>query len=173
MKKVILAAILLGGSVPVYCQSVRGETKTETTAVGDNITSLNNLNSSYRPYYIGWLPLPFMFVNRVGLQSDILYSGQVANGYTPATTPGGFRNTRFSAPLKFHYQIFPGVSIQAGSQLGSLTGTRQAKLGASVHLPMGVNFTAGYGAGLNTMNKIGYGNRNQGLQITAGYRLWK
>ncbi len=72
-------------------------------------------------------------------------------------------------PTRFRYTR-KGVNFQAGL----LTNSRQPKIGAGISLPRGFNFTAGYGMSTNGFNKFGYSpsGRNQGIQITAGYRLF-
>jgi len=176
MKKVILFTILLVCSFPAFCQDTGNGTKTPVDIPNSITNSTGYTSNYYRSNFIGRFYLPFLNINRFAVQSEVLYSGQGPLGSLPFTTPGSFRSARLNAPVQFRYQIFNGVNLQAGSQLGSsMVGSRQAKVGASFHLANGVNFTAGYGAGLNNFNKLGYGTgtRNQGLQITAGYRLFK
>ncbi len=74
-------------------------------------------------------------------------------------------------PTRYRYRV-KGVAFQAGL----LSNARQPKLGAGFSLPRGFNFSAGYGVGVNMNNfsKMGYSpfSKNQGIQITAGYRLF-
>ena len=75
-------------------------------------------------------------------------------------------------PTRYRYQV-NGVDFQAGL----LSNTRQPKLGAGFSLTSGFNFSAGYGVGMNMNNFSRMGassfSKNQGIQITAGYRLFR
>jgi len=75
-------------------------------------------------------------------------------------------------PTRYRYRVM-GVDFQAGL----LSNARQPKIGAGFSLPSGFNFFAGYGVGLN-MNNFSRMNtssfsKNQGIQISAGYRLFR
>lgn len=73
-------------------------------------------------------------------------------------------------PVKYNYTI-KGLDFQAGL----LTNSRQPKLGAGFSSRNGINFSAGYGVGMTSFNRLGsspINSKSSGIQFTAGYRLF-
>jgi hypothetical protein len=149
--------------MPVFCQTANS---------GAGPVSDVNANTAY---------VPSLAITNMPLSFNTKYGGQ------PGGTnfvQGGGRGNSFGNPMgmvemftnrlglklpRFGYDGIKGMNFQAGL----ITNSRQPKIGASLSMTHGFNISAGYG--INSVNKFGYAptTRNQGIQISAGYRLFR
>jgi len=169
VRKTVVFYFLIAGAIPVLCQP---------TNSGINPVPVINPISDVNGNYVNSIPgfavnnTPLSFNTKYGAQSAGFTSFQHGGRGNPLANPGGmvelFANRLGLKLPRFRYDRIKGMSFQAGL----ITNSRQPKLGASMSMPRGFNISAGYG--INSMNKFGYApvTKNQGIQITAGYRLF-
>jgi hypothetical protein len=157
LKKVILFLFLFVNRISGFCQLKSGET--------DLVNSFNIGNTTeYKPN---------LTFNNPASTSTGLHSGH-SKGNSLAN-PGGVLDLlsnkfNINVPVKYRYNV-KGVDFHAGL----LTNSRQPRLGAGFSSPSGFNFSAGYGIGMPNLNRLGYSplnSKSQGIQFTAGYRLF-
>ena len=157
MKRFFLLSAKLFVSVSLFSQNGIGELPVPVARQNFNLSS----NS-------------FLISPSIDLQPASFYSGQNRR----SNSLGGSRAVMdvlaskfgLKLPTRYHYNLM-GVDFQAGI----LTNSRQPKLGAGFSTG-GFNFSAGYGVGVNMNNLSRMGaspfSKNQGIQFTAGFRLF-
>jgi len=131
--------------------------------------------------------LTAMFSDHLGLQPELLYSGQ---GYKSGST--SVHVNYITIPILVRYNVNDLISFHAGPQIGFLASAKAKDgsnsvdvksdykstdfgiaFGGTVDLPMGLNFTLRYGLGLANVNTESDPKVTNGtFQISAGYRLF-
>lgn len=138
-----------------------------------------------------------MTSEKFGIQPEIVYSGQGGGG---SGGSGNFNLGYINVPVMLRYTFTPGVSLQAGPQVGFLlsasvdgTDAKSAMnsvefgvgFGLGVERPSGVNFAFRYNLGIsNTLSSdvntalagLGLGSltmTNQVIQFSLGFNLSK
>jgi len=163
-----------------------------TISLGGISASSNDLTS----FHVGIYNV-LMTSEKFGFQCELLYSAQGGGG---SGGSGDFKLNYLSVPILMRYTFTPGVSIQAGPQVGFLMSATvngvDAKsamsdvdfglgFGLGVERPSGVSFSFRYVLGLtntfnsttsSAFNQLGFGNTtmtNRVVQLSLGYRLSK
>jgi hypothetical protein len=153
LKKIIFLFVFTAQGMAGVCQ----QTNSDVGAYNTNLLSLPQLNFAYNP---------------TAASSIGSYSGHSRGHSMNSDAVLNMLSNKFNinVPTKYRYKV-KGVDFQAGL----LTNSRQPKLGAGLSSPSGFSFSAGYGVGINSFNRVGYSPINaksSGIQFTAGYRLF-
>jgi hypothetical protein len=191
MKKVLsLIAFFSLFAVGVYAQGVSGGLKLGLNLANQTISGNGFTSSpSFRPSIHAGGYLTLMLSGKLGVQPEILYSGQGAkNGnYT-------LKVNYITVPVLVRFNISDRFSLHAGPQIGILASAKQ-KLGSessdikdsfkstdigvaaglAVDLPMGLNFGFRFVKGMtNILDSDGpnYKQKNYNLQLSVGYKLF-
>lgn len=161
-----------------------------------SVTGMSATTDELFSFHAGFYGL-IMTSDKFGIQPELLYSGQGASG---SGGSGNFSLGYLTIPVMLRYEFTPGVTIQAGPQVGFLMSAtvdgQDAKsglnstdfglgFGLGVDRPSGVNFGFRYVIGLsNTLSDattgalVGFGYpgvsmTNQVMQFSVGFRLSK
>lgn len=161
-----------------------------------SVTGMSATSDELFSFHAGFYGL-IMTSEKFGIQPELLYSGQGASG---SGGSGNFSLGYLTIPVMLRYEFTPGVTIQAGPQVGFLMSAtvdgQDAKsglnstdfglgFGLGVDRPSGVNFGFRYVIGLsNTLSDattgalVGFGYpgvsmTNQVMQFSVGFRLSK
>ena len=166
LKRIVLFSFSIISATGALCQT--GDASSMIQPAG------STLNMSYKPNLVfnnASVPNAAYEIQPAGI-----HSMRAGHGSTFAS-PGGMidlitNKFGIKMPTRFHYTA-KGINFQAGL----LTNSRQPKIGAGLSFPKGLNISAGYGVGINGLNGLSkFGSspmsKNQGIQITAGYRLF-
>lgn len=192
MKKVLsLFAFLTLMTLGAYAQGVSGGLKfglnlANQTMSGQGMT----VSPSFRPSFHAGGYITIMFSDRLGVQPEVLYSGQ---GYKQ--NGGSFKADYITVPVLIRFNITNIFSLHAGPQIGMLTsakvdtgsgseedvkdqlkGTDMGVAGGlAVDLPMGLNFGFRFVKGFSNIidgDSDGYKQKNYNLQLSVGYKLF-
>jgi hypothetical protein len=194
MKKVLSTFIfLVAVSGCVFAQGISGGVKAglnlaNQTYSGNGLTS----SPSFRPSLHAGGYLTLMFSKHLGLQPEVLFSGEGAKSGSSS-----YKLSYINIPILVRFNVNQLLSFHAGPQIGILSSAKlkygsnsqdikdtykssnvSFAIGGTVDLPMGLNFTLRLIQGLSDINS-GKGIypssvkiHNYGLQISAGYKLF-
>lgn len=190
MKKVLsLLAFFSLIAVGSYAQGVSGGLKlglnlANQTFSGSGITS----SPGFRPSLHAGGYLTLMISNKLGVQPEILYSGQGAK-----SGDNVLKFNYITVPVLVRFNISDRFSLHAGPQIGILASAKQ-KLGSesvdvkdgykgtdigvaaglAVDLPMGLNFGFRFVKGMTNLieDSDDYKQKNYNLQFSVGYKLF-
>jgi len=190
MKKITsLFAFLFFCGIVVYGQGLSGGVKAglnmaNQTFKGDGYAS----SPSFLPSLHGGGYLTAMFSERLGVQPEVLFSGQGAKSGNAKYKLG-----YIAIPVLVRFNVNQLLSFHAGPQFSVLTSAKydngateqdikdQVKgtdlsvaFGTTVDLPMKLNFTFRFIKGLSDINDTGssVAQRNYNLQLSVGYKLF-
>jgi len=176
-------------SVGVFAQGISGGIKAGLNLANQTYTGNGyTVSPSMLPALHGGVYLTAMFSDHLGLQPELLYSGQ---GYKSgdAKLKMGYINV----PVLVRYNVNDLLSFHAGPQVGFLASAKtkvgsnttdvkdQAKstdvgvaAGVTIDLPMKLNFTFRFIKGLSNISKDSddVKIKNYALQISVGYKLF-
>ena len=190
MKKITsLFAFLFLLGVCVYGQGISGGVKAglnlaNQTFKGDGYVSSPN----FLPGFHAGGYLTYMFTDHLGLQPEILYSGQGAK-----SGDAKYKLGYISVPVMVRFNVNQLFSFHAGPQFGLLTSAKydngsssedlkdQVKgtdvsvaAGVGFDLPKKLNFAFRFVKGLSDINDTGSSvkQKNYNLQFSVGYKLF-
>ena len=193
MKKVLsLIAFFSLFAVGVYAQGVSGGLKLGLNLANQTISGNGFTTSpSFRPALHAGGYLTLMLSGKLGVQPEILYSGQGAKN-------GDYKLkvNYIAVPVLVRYNISDRFSLHAGPQIGILASAK-AKMGSesedvkdsfkgtdigiaaglAVDLPMGLNFGFRFVKGMTNIIDDSDGSddikyKNYNLQFSVGYKLF-
>jgi len=193
MKKVLsLITFFSLFAVGVYAQGVSGGLKLGLNLANQTLSGNGFTTSpSFRPALHAGGYLTLMLSDKLGVQPEILYSGQGAkNGdYT-------LKVNYIAVPVLVRFNISDRFSLHAGPQIGILAsakdkvGSADAEdikdsfkstdigiaAGLAVDLPMGLNFGFRFVKGMSNISDdadgTNYKQKNYALQFSVGYKLF-
>jgi len=193
MKKFIVAAILVMGSVGAFAQAgigigIKGGLNFANMA--GNINDNNGLKGTFDSrtgYHFGAFTL--IKVGKIGIQPEVLFSKQ---GSKVKVNTGDF-DANFSyinIPIIVKLYTVAGINLQIGPQFGFLSRAEidnqdmkdsfknsdvSLALGAGWDLPFGIKIDARYNLGLTKIEDDAVFNnvKNQVIQVAVGYTLFK
>jgi hypothetical protein len=190
MKRVLsILCLLCVLGVSVYAQGISGGVKAGLN-MANQVYSGNGYTSSpsFKAGIHAGAYLTLMFSEHLGLQPEVLFSGEGAKSGS-ATMKLNYINV----PILVRFNINKLISLHAGPQIGLLASAKYdygsnttdykdqykstnvgVAVGATVDLPMKLNFTLRFIKGLSDINDTGAGAKvtNYGLQVSVGYRLF-
>jgi hypothetical protein len=190
MKKVLSTFIFLCAlSAGVFAQSISGGVKAGLNLANQTYSGGGYTSSpSFRPSLHAGGYLTLMFTKHLGLQPEVLYSGEGAKSGNQS-----YKMSYINIPILVRFNVNDLLSFHAGPQVGLLTsakydygsGTQDVKdnfkssnislaAGATVDLPFGLNFTLRFIQGISDINNTSSSTKvhNYGLQVSAGYKLF-
>lgn len=191
MKKIIVAAILVMGSVGAFAQAgisigVKGGLNFNkldgTSSVGENYKGRTG-------YHFGAFTL--IKIGKVGIQPEVLFSKQGSKISKPNTEDVDANFSYINVPIIVKLYTVAGINLQVGPQFGFLSRAEwnnedikgsvknsdvSLALGAGWDLPFGLKIDARYNLGLTKVddNPARFSNvKNQVIQVSVGYTLFK
>lgn len=189
-KNVFFSVVLIFLCASAFSQGVSFGVKAGVN-VADVRASGSGVTSSPDPLVgiHGGVYLTAMFSQHIGLQPELLYSGE---GYKSGDK---VHLNYISIPILFRFNVNSLLSFHVGPQFGILASAKDqdgtsvkdafkssnlgAAFGGIVDLPMGLNFTARYVIGFSDINNAPsnpfYSNptiKTGTFQIAVGYRLF-
>lgn len=193
MKKVLsLIAFFSLMGVGVYAQGISGGFKAGLNLANQTFSASNNgvnytSSPSFRPSIHAGGYLTLMISERLGVQPEVLYSAQGAKSGN--TT---LKFNYITVPVLVRFNITSLFSVHAGPQIGILASAKQkvgsesedikdaykttdvgVAGGATVDLPMGLNFSLRFVKGFtNIYDSDFYKQKNYNLQLSVGYKLF-
>jgi hypothetical protein len=191
MKKIIVAAILVLGSVGAYAQAslgigVKGGLN---FAKIDGTSSLGDNYESRAGYHFGAFTL--IKFGKVGIQPEVLFSKQGTKVSRPNTQDFDANFSYINVPIIVKLYTVAGINLQIGPQFGFLSRAEwndedikgsvknsdvSLALGAGWDLPFGLKIDARYNLGLTKIDNdpARFSNvKNQNIQVSLGYTLFK
>jgi hypothetical protein len=192
MKKVLsIFVVVFFYSVGACAQGISGGAKLGLNLANQTLSGNGYVASpSFLPgLHVGGY-LTVMFTEHLGLQPELLYSGQ---GYKSGNS--SFKVNYITVPVLIRFNVNDLISFHAGPQLGFLASAKiksgsdsqdvkdQVKgtdvgvaVGGTVDLPMGLNFTLRFIKGLSDIaddnNNGNFKQKNYNLQVSVGYKLF-
>lgn len=189
MKKIIVAAILVMGSVGAFAQAsigigVKGGVNFAkldgTTTVGANFEGRTG-------YHFGAFTL--IKFGKVGIQPEVLFSKQ-GSKVKVATNDFDANFSYINIPVIVKLYTVAGINLQVGPQFGFLSRAEidnddvkdsfensdvSLALGAGWDLPFGLKIDARYNLGLTKIDDdpVFKDVKNQVIQVSVGYTLFK
>jgi hypothetical protein len=191
MKKFIVAAILVMGSVGAFAQAgisvgIKGGLNFNkldgTSSVGENYKGRTG-------YHFGAFTL--IKIGKVGIQPEVLFSKQGSKISKPNTQDVDANFSYINVPIIVKLYTVAGINLQVGPQFGFLSRAEwndedikgsvknsdvSLALGAGWDLPFGLKIDARYNLGLTKVddNPARFSNvKNQVIQVSVGYTLFK
>jgi hypothetical protein len=191
MKKIIVAAILVMGSVGAFAQAsigigVKGGLNFAkidgTSSVGDNYKGRTG-------YHFGAFTL--IKIGKIGIQPEVLFSKQGSKVSRPNTQDVDANFSYINVPVIVKLYTIAGINLQVGPQFGFLSRAEfddkdikssvknsdvSLALGAGWDLPFGLKIDARYNLGLTKIDDdpARFSNvKNQVFQVSVGYTLFK
>jgi len=191
MRKFIVAAILMMGSVGAFAQAsigigVKGGLNFAkidgTSSVGDNYKSRTG-------YHFGAFTL--IKIGKIGIQPEVLFSKQGSKVSSPNTKDVDANFNYINIPVIVKLYTIAGINLQVGPQFGFLSRAEiddkdikssvknsdvSLALGAGWDLPFGLKIDARYNLGLTKIDDdpARFNNvKNQVFQVSVGYTLFK
>jgi hypothetical protein len=194
MKKVLSTFIFLVAlSAGVFAQGISGGVKAGLNLANQTLSGNGYTTSpSFLPGFHAGGYLTLMFTEHLGLQPEVLYSGQGAKNGTYKLKLG-----YATVPILVRFNVNSLLSFHAGPQIGVLMSAKSKSgssstdvkdsfkssdvgiaFGGTVDLPMGLNFTLRFIKGLSNIYDgasspgYDYTQKNYNIQIAAGYKLF-
>jgi hypothetical protein len=192
MKKIATLLVFVSLAAGSYAQGLSGGLKVGLNLANQTIKSSGYTASpSFLPSFHGGAYLTFMFTEKVGLQPELLFSGQ---GYKSGDNK--LLLSYIAIPVLVRYNVNDLLSFHAGPQVGILASAKEDYSGQSNDvkdeykgIDMGIaigatvdikklNFTFRFVKGLSdvaddSVDPDGdYKQKNYLLQLSAGYRLF-
>jgi hypothetical protein len=193
MKKVLSILFLLTVlSAGVYAQGVSGGVKLGLNMANQTLSGNGFTTSpSFLPGFHAGGYLTMMFTEHLGLQPEVLYSGQGAKNGSYKLKLG-----YITVPVLVRFNINDIISFHLGPQIGVLTSAKAkigsdsqdvkdgfkttdvgVALGGAVDLPMGLNFNLRFIKGFSDINDddsfgSDYKEKNYNIQVSVGYKLF-
>ncbi|AYB34470.1 porin family protein [Chryseolinea soli] len=193
MKKfTTVLCIMFFASVGAFAQGVSGGIKAGLNLANQTYSSSGYTTSpSFLPALHGGVYLTAMFSEHLGLQPEILYSGQGAKSGDLK-----LKMAYINVPVLVRYNVNSLLSFHAGPQFGVLasakdkdsSGSTDAKdqfkstdvsvaAGIGIDLPMKLNFSFRFVKGLSDIaniddNTYNVKAKNYALQFSVGYKLF-
>jgi len=191
MKKIIVAAILVMGSVGAFAQAsigigVKGGLN---FAKIDGTSSVGQNYKSRTGYHFGAFTL--IKVGKIGIQPEVLFSKQGSKVSQPNTKDVDANFNYINVPIIVKLYTIAGINLQVGPQFGFLSRAEiddqdikksvknsdvSLALGAGWDLPFGLKIDARYNLGLTKIDDdpARFNNvKNQVIQVSLGYTLFK
>jgi hypothetical protein len=190
MKKFIVAAILVMGSVGAFAQAsigigIKGGLN---FAKLDGTAGAQETFKSRTGYHFGAFTL--IKIGKVGIQPEVLFSKQGSKVASPNTKDVDANFSYINIPVIVKLYTIAGINLQVGPQFGFLSraelGGDDVKdsfkksdvslaLGAGWDLPFGLKIDARYNLGLTKIQDDASANnvKNQVIQVSVGYTLFK
>jgi hypothetical protein len=193
MKKVLSTFIFLCVlTVGVYAQGVSGGVKLGLNMANQTLSGNGYTSSpSFLPGIHAGGYLTLMFTEHLGLQPEVLYSGQGAKN-------GSYKLSMayISVPVLVRFNVNNLLSFHAGPQIGVLASAKAKSgsdsqdvkdaykstdlgvaVGGAIDLPMGLNFTLRFIKGLSNINDVDtpgydYTQKNYTVQVSVGYKFF-
>jgi hypothetical protein len=191
MKKLQTILVLLSVlSVGSYAQGISGGAKLGLNLADQTYSGSGSYSSpGIRPdFHVGGY-LTLMFTEHLGLQPELLYSGQGAKSGSSK-----LKLNYVTVPILFRFNVNSVLSFHAGPQFGVLTSAKLKNgsnsvdykdnykssdvgiaIGTTVDLPMKLNFTFRLIKGLSDINNVDNSTvkvKNFNIQLSVGYKLF-
>ncbi|HTJ48339.1 MAG TPA: porin family protein [Cyclobacteriaceae bacterium] len=191
MKKLQTVLVLLSMiSVGTYAQGISGGAKLGLNLADQTYSGSGSYSSpGIRPdFHVGGY-LTLMFTEHMGLQPEVLYSGQGAKSGSSK-----LKLNYITVPILFRFNVNKVLSFHAGPQFGVLASAKLKNgsnsvdykdnykssdvgiaIGTTVDLPMKLNFTFRIIKGLSDINNVDNSSvkiRNFNIQLSVGYKLF-
>jgi len=190
MKKFLtIVALVFASSLGVYAQGLSGGAKAGLNFADVTYSGSGSYSSpGIRPdFHVGGY-LTFMFTEHLGLQPELLYSGQGAKSGSSK-----LKINYITVPILVRFNVNKVLSFHAGPQIGILTSAKVKSgsssidykdnykssdvgiaIGTTVDLPMKLNFTFRLIKGITDINDTGSSLevRNFNIQLSVGYKLF-
>lgn len=190
MKKLLVVAVLVMGSVGAYAQAgigigVKGGLN---FAKLDGTAGVQSNFESRTGYHFGAFTL--IKIGKVGIQPEVLFSKQGSKVAKPNTDDVDANFSYINIPVIVKLYTIAGINLQVGPQFGFLSRAEidnqdvsgsfknsdlSLALGAGWDLPFGLKIDARYNLGLSKIeDDASYQNiKNQVIQLSVGYTLFK
>jgi len=190
-KNVLLMTILSLVCASAYSQGISFGIKAGVNVADVAVSSSGNVSSPDPLIGIhGGAYLTAMFTEHIGLQPEVLYSGE---GYKSGSQK--LHLNYITIPVLFRYSVNDLLSFHVGPQFGILASAKDqdsndakdlfkssnlgVAIGGAIDLPMGLNFTLRYVAGLSNISNFdtAFTGSNPTIktgnfQISVGYKLF-
>jgi len=193
MKKfTTVLCIMFFASVGAFAQGVSGGIKAGLNLANQTYSSNGYTTSpSFLPALHGGVYLTAMFTNHLGLQPELLYSGQGAK-----SSNDKIKMAYINVPVLVRYNVNSLLSFHAGPQIGFLASAKEKisststdvksdykstdisiAAGVGIDLPMKLNFSFRFVKGLSDISNIADNTynvkaKNYALQFSVGYKLF-
>jgi hypothetical protein len=190
MRKILSIFFILSIlSVSAYAQGISGGVKLGLNLANQTFKgSAFTTSPSFRPGIHAGGYLTLMFSEHLGLQPEVLFSGQ---GYKSGNSTVSFNY--INVPILVRFNVNKLLSFHAGPQVGMLmsakndygSGTQDIKdsykgtdvsvaVGGTIDIPFGLNFTLRFIKGLSDINDTPSDVvvKNYNLQVSVGYKLF-
>jgi hypothetical protein len=179
MKKVLLFFVLTIASFGVWAQAQVGI----GLKAGANLAKLDGYDDAdnYTGFHAGAFAL--VKLSKIGIQPEILFSQQGVKA-----DDGDLKLTYVNIPVMLKIYLAAGVNLQVGPQFGFLTNAKHegddvkefyknsdlsASFGLGWDAPFGLMIDGRYNLGLSKINDGEGSLKNQVIQISIGYKLFK
>lgn len=191
MKKLQTILVLLSVlSVGSYAQGISGGAKLGLNMANQTFSGNGSYSSpSFLPGIHAGGYLTLMFSEHVGLQPEVLFSGQGAKSGSEK-----IKLNYISVPILARFNVNQLLSFHVGPQIGLLASAKDkvgssstdvksyykstdvgVAFGATVDLPMKLNFTLRFIKGLSDISDVSGSDvkvKNYTLQLSVGYKLF-
>jgi hypothetical protein len=192
MKKfTTVLCIMFFASVGAFAQGVSGGIKAGLNLANQTYSGNGYTTSpSFLPALHGGVYLTAMFTNHLGLQPELLYSGQGAK-----SGDDKIKMAYVNVPVLVRYNVNSLLSFHAGPQVGFLMSAKakdssssedikdsfkstdvSVAAGVGIDLPIKLNFSFRFVKGLSDISNIEGNNdikaKNYALQLSVGYKLF-
>jgi hypothetical protein len=193
MKRVLSILFFLSIlSVSVYAQGVSGGVKLGLNLANQTLSGNGYTSSpSFLPGIHAGGYLTLMFTEHLGLQPEVLYSGQGAKNGSYS-----LKLNYITVPVLIRFNVNDLLSFHLGPQIGVLASAKAKNgsdsqdvkdaytstdlgvaVGGAIDLPMGLNFNLRFIKGLSDINDVDspsydYKQKNYNIQISIGYKLF-
>jgi len=167
MKKVVLAAFFVAASAVAFSQGFSFGVKAGANVSSEHAKGADDVSLTSQAKLVGGVYATLMFSEHLGIQPELLYSGQGAKVSFDGTSQKD-AYAYLNIPILLRYQVVPLVHIMAGPQLGILASAKEKDdqgnsidikdtrkssdigiaFGAGIDLPFGLNADLRYVAGL-------------------------
>jgi len=176
-------------SIGSYAQGLSGGVKAGLNLANQTYSGNGYTTSpSFLPALHAGVYLTAMLSEHIGVQPELLYSGQGAKSGSEK-----WKLSYVSIPVLFRYNVNSLLSFHAGPQFGVLLSAKDKigsntvdikdnfkssdvslALGVGIDLPMKLNFTGRFVKGLSDINDTGSSitAKNYILQLSVGYKLF-
>jgi hypothetical protein len=177
-------------SAGVFAQGVSGGVKAGLNLANQTFSGNGYTTSpSFLPGLHAGVYLTAMFSDHLGLQPELLYSGQGAKSGSEK-----LKMTYITVPILLRYNVNSIVSFHAGPQVGILASAKDkvgsnstdikdqfkssdisVAAGVGIDLPVKLNFNFRFIKGLSDINNVDNSSikmKNYTLQLSVGYKLF-